>query len=82
MKFDERMQWTTDKTTAELWVFKDDGYIRKKELPFINAGFHSAEIDIQDLNKTVFPLHIQVNLITTWAEEEVPEEIIFEYGLW
>ena len=82
LKFDERMQWTTDKTTAELWVFKDDGYICKNELPFINAGFHSAEIDFQDLNKTDFPLHIQVNLITTWTEDEIPEKIIFEYGLW
>jgi hypothetical protein len=82
LKFDERLQWTTDNAIAKLWVFENDGYICKETLPFSNAGFLSAGIDIQALNEKNFPLHIQVDLTAAWAEEEKPEKIVFEYGLW
>lgn len=82
LKFDERLQWTTDNATAKLWVFENDGYICKETLPFSNAGFLLAGIDIQGLNEKDFPLHIQVDLTAAWAEEDKPEKIVFEYGLW
>lgn len=82
LNFDERLQWTTDQATAELWVFENDGYTHKDDLAFIRAGFCSAGIYIGDLKESDFPLHIQIKLVAPWAEEEVPEKISFEYGVW
>lgn len=82
LKFDERLQWNTDNATAELWVLGDSVYTRKDDLHFTNVGFSFMGINIRDLNEKDFPLHIQVKLVAAWAEEEMPEKITFEYGLW